>query len=87
VVIGSFELEMSEFQARKAVESPEDFAMSWRDHAALKDAHGPGCRNCGIHAREGLGHSCEGPARLERLLAEQRQPASDPRIALPGRDF
>lgn len=76
VVMGMFELELGEFDARRAVEHPEDFAVTWRDKAQLVgNVQGPGCSECGIHAKEGLGQSCEGPARLQRAAAEAGQPS------------
>lgn len=85
VVLGNFELELSEFAARRIVEAPEDTAVPWREQATLLGVHGPGCSECGIHAKEGLGHACEGQLRLKRLQEEGGQTSS--KIAIPGRDF
>jgi hypothetical protein len=86
VVVGQFQFGLSEFEARRVVEAPDDFALAWREKAELGQVHGPGCFDCGIHAKEGIGKPCEGPARLRRLQETAAGPSSN-KIALPGKDF
>ena len=71
VLLGSFEIPLSDSEASRIVHEPDDVAVNWRERAKLVKSVGPGCQVCGGMAADVQGKPCPGADEFERKVTQQ----------------